>query len=197
MVANGHPVLPCWIAFVLLPAIDRIFPVELIHIIVTKGLGKNAGRSNGFVLSVALDDTLIRQGLATIALGKDTLLSRLTRLVGKGNIGIETIAVDDKLLGSDLQLVERTVHSQKAGMKDVDLIDLLRSDNTNSPRHSIMLNDLAELIAFLGRKLFRVIEQRIIVVTRQDDGGSIDTACQASAAGLVTAGLYAISIIMW
>ena len=158
MVANGHPVLPCWIAFVFLPAIDRILLIEFIHVVVTKSLGKNAGRSNGFVLPVALDDTLIRQGLTTIALGKDTLLSRLTRLVGKGNIGIETVAVDDKLLGSDLQLVERTVHSQKAGMKDVDLIDLLRSDNTNSPRHRIVLNDLAELIAFLGRKLFRVIE---------------------------------------
>ena len=173
MITDGQPVLPCGIAFVLLPAIDRIFPVELIHIVVTKGLGQDAGRSDGLVLPVALDDTLIRQGLATIALRKDTLLSWLARLVGKGNIGIETVAVDDELIWSDLQLVERTVHSQKAGMKDVDLIDLLRCDNTNSPRHRIVLNDLAELIAFLGCELFRVVEQRIVVVTRQDDGGTL------------------------
>ena len=60
-----------------------------------------------------------------------------------------------------------------------------------------MLNDFSKLVAFLGCELFRVVEQRIVVVSRQDDGGSIDTTRQASAAGLVTAGLYAISIIMW
>ena len=148
-------------------------------------------------LPVALDNTLIRQRLTTIALGKDTFLSRLARFVGNGNIGIETVAVDDKFLGSDLQLVERTVHGQETGMKNIDLIDLLRRDDADSPRHRIMLNDLSELIALLGRELFRVVEQRIVVVTRQDDGGSIDTACQASAAGLIAAGLNTISIIMW
>lgn len=197
MVANGQPVLPCGITFVLLPAIDRILLIEFIHIVVTESLGKDAGRSNGFILSIAFDDTLIRQGLAAVALREDTLLSRLARFVGNGDIGIETVAVDDKLLGSHLQLVKRTMHRQKAGMKNIDLIDLLRRDNADSPRHGIVLNNLAELIALLGRELFRVVEQRIVVVTRQDDSGGIDTACQASAASLIAAGLYAISIIMW
>ena len=102
MVANGHPVLPCWIALVFLPAIDRILLIEFIHVVVAKGLGQDAGRCDGVVLPVAFDNTLIRLRLTTVVLRKDPLLSRLTHLVGKGNIGIKVVAVDDELIWSDL-----------------------------------------------------------------------------------------------
>ena len=82
-------------------------------------------------------------------------------------------------------------------MENIDLVNFFRCDNPHSPCHSITLNDLSQLLALLGRKLFRVIEQRIVVVTRQDDGGRVDAACQATATSLVTTGLNAICIIMW
>ena len=108
---------------------------------------------------------------------------------------IETfIAVDDELLWPDFQLVDSSVHSQDAGLEDVDLIDFLCGDDAHSPIHCVMLNFFPELIAHLLVELLGIIEPFILVVGRKDDRSGIHASCQASSSCLVASSFYDVFI---
>ena len=164
---NGVAMFLCLVALVLTPIIHWVFCSKGLHIVVTISLRQDAGSSDSLVAGVAMDDT----GMGQISVEKDGI--RICSLIG---IGIEAIAVDDKRFGPHGELVEGAVHSEEAGVEDVDGVYLLGSDNAHSPGHSIALYLFAQGIApFLGEFL-RVIEGWIVIVTRQNDGSSIDAA---------------------
>ena len=112
-------------------------------------------------------------------------------------LSIKTVAVNDKRFRTDAELCEGTVHGEEGGMKDIDLVDLLRCHDAYCPGHRLLLNLLPQGIALLLRQLLRVVEVGVVVVGRQDDGGSIDATGETATTGLVASGLHHTFIIMW
>ena len=55
---------------------------------------------------------------------------------------------------ADGELVEGTVHSQDGGVKDVDLVDFLGSNDTYCPADGIAFYLLAQFVASVFRELF-------------------------------------------
>ena len=76
------------IALVLLPVIGRKAGGQFIHIVVTIGLGQDGGRSDAQVFAVTLHH----------------------RRMGNSRIGIEAVAINQQVIGSDLELIHRSVH---------------------------------------------------------------------------------------
>ena len=77
--ADGLTVLLRGIALVRQPVVLRVFLREFVHVVITVGLGKNTGGSDGEVLAVALDDG----GMGDV--GCDTANHR--------TVGLETITI--------------------------------------------------------------------------------------------------------
>src|SRR3712207_2600893 len=101
------------VSLIALPIIIRVFEGQGVHIIITVGLGQNAGGGDRLVFGVAFDDTSIRK----LATGVGQSLAN--------NVGVETITVDNQCLGTHVQLVDSPVHGQETGMKNVDFIDFI------------------------------------------------------------------------
>ena len=111
--------------------------------------------------------------------------------------GIEPVAVYDESLWPYAQSGNGTVHGEERGMKDVNLIDFLGCHYAYRPRHGIALYLLAKGVATLLGQFLRVVELRIVVVGRQDDGCRINAASQATTPGLIAPCLNQVFIIMW
>ena len=190
---EGHAVVGCgailadgfavgWggIAFVAVPVVLGIVLMDAEHIVVTVGLGKDAGGSNAHVGSIALDDGG----------------------VGDVLVGHEAVAVDEEVLGAYFQLSNGTVHGEDGGTEDVNLVDFLVGDHAHGPGKGFALDDFAEGVAMFLRELLGVVEHRkrhtpppfvhpLYLrggIKWKDDGGGIDGAGKAATAGLVTAG---------
>ena len=156
------------IALVATPIVLGIFLGKTVHIVVTIGLGKDAGGSYGEILAVAL-----------YYCG-----------VGQVVIWLEAIAVYYDCLGTHAKAIEGTVHGEDTGIEDVYLVDFLGGDNANSPGYGIALDYLAQGIAPLLGELLGVVKVGITVVGRENDCCCIDTAGKASATSLIATSLY-------
>ena len=88
------------------------------------------------------------------------------------------------------------MHGEYRGVKDVDAVYLLRSDDTYGPSYGIALDNLTQLLATLVSQLLGVVELIVLIVFWKDDGSSIDAACQTATARLVTACLNESFVIM-
>ena len=171
---DGSTMLLGRITLVAFPVVLRIFFCQRIHVIITIGLGKDAGSCNRQILAVTLYDGCIRQIL----------------------VGFEAVTIHDNCLRPNLELVQGTVHSQKTGVEDIDFIDFFGSNNAHSPSYSITLYLLAERLALLICELLTVVQFGILITGRKDNGCCIYAACQTSSASLIAASLYHILIIM-
>lgn len=169
---NGCAVLTGGIAFVMVPVIIRVLFVQAVHVVVAVGLGQNRCRSDGEVLAV-------------------TLYHRGMRDVG---IGFEAVAVDEQVLGTYLQLGDGTVHGQERGVEDVDFINLLRGNDTDSPGQSLAFDDLAQGITLAFGQLFGIVEQVVTEILGQNDGSGIYGSGQATAACFVASGFDELGI---
>ena len=162
-----------WIAFVSVPVVGRIFFVEALHAVVSVGFCQDAGGSDTHVLGIAPHDGG----------------------VGEVVVGREAIAVHDDLLRAEFELVQGAVHGQDAGTKDVDAVYLLVRDDADSPSQSLTLDDLAEGIALALAELLGVVQQVVLEVGRQDDGGGIDRPRQTTSPSLVASGFKDVVMI--
>ena len=165
---DGLAMLPGGITLVATPVVLRIFLGKTVHIVVTIGLGEDAGSCYGEILAVAL-----------YYCG-----------VGQVMIWLEAIAVYYDCLGTHAQGIEGSVHGEDAGIEDVYLVDFPGSDNAKSPGYGIALDYLAQGIAPLLGELLGVVEVGIAVVGREDDGSGIDTAGKTTSTGLIATSLY-------
>ena len=116
--------------------------------------------------------------------------------MGQVPVFLKAVAIDNDGLRAHCQLVKGTVHGQNGGIQDVDFVYLRRCDDTYGPCHGIALDDIAQLVAPLLGQLLGVIQLRVLVAVWQDNGSSIDTACQATATGLVATSLYLPFVVM-
>ena len=165
VLADGITMFLSGIALVGEPVVLGVFLSKTVHIIVTIGLGEDARSSDGEVFAVALDD----------------------RGVGDVVIRFEAVAIDDDGLRANHQLIQGTMHRKDGGIEDVDLVYLLRGDDSHGPGNGITFDDLPELITALLRQLLRVVEQVVLIVIRQDDGSRINTASQTTTSGFIAA----------
>ena len=165
---DSSSMLFCGIALVAPPIVLGIFLGKTVHIVVTIGLGEDAGSSYGEILAVAL-----------YYCG-----------VGQVVIWLEAIAIYYDCLGTHAKAIEGTVHGEDTGIEDVYLVDFLGSDNADSPGYGIALDYLAQGIAPLLGELLGVVEVWIAVVGREDDSGCIYTASKTTSSGLIATSLY-------
>ena len=156
------------IALVATPIVLGIFLGKTVHIVVTIGLGEDAGSCYGEILAVAL-----------YYCG-----------VGQVVIWFEAIAVYYDCLGTHAKAIEGTVHGEDTGIEDVYLVDFLGGDYSHSPGYGIALDYLAQGIAPLLGELLGVVEVDITVVGREDDSGCIYTASKTTSSGLIATSLY-------
>ena len=184
MQTNRLTVLSRGIALVALPIVSRVLERQRVHVVVTIGLGQNAGGGNRLILGVAFHDAGIRQSLSFVG-------QSLAHAVG-----IETIAVDDERLGTELQLVDCTVHGQETGVKDVYLIDFIGRDKADGPCQSVAFNLLPKCVATTVGELLAVVECRIIIAGRQNDSRGIHASGETTTPRLVATGLHHLFIIM-
>ena len=111
MLLDSPPVRLGRVSFIVAPGIIGVFTVELHHIIVPVGFGKDGGRSDREEFSITFDDAM----------------------EGELSVRLEAVAIDQQGLWLGIKLADRPVHSQKGGIEDVDLIEFLRAHLSNSP----------------------------------------------------------------
>ena len=181
VLGDGGAVLAGGISGVARPAILRMLPVEVGHVVVAVGFGQNGGGGDGEVAGVALDEGGVRQGL-----GEEGEVGAVEG--GTGAVGVEAVAVDDDKLGAHFEAVEGAVHGQNGGVEDVDFVDFPRRHHPHRPGQRIALHLPSQGVTAGGGELFGVVERRVAVVGRQDDGGGIDRTGQTTAAGFVATG---------
>ena len=104
-------VLHCGVTFIGQPVVLGVLSSEVVHEIITIGLGKDACRCYGEVFAVALHYRGMRQGLAVIKQGH-VLIAVNGAMINRGIIGVETVAVYYQCLWLHLQLVYRPVHGE-------------------------------------------------------------------------------------
>ena len=170
------------ITLVLIPMVLGIFLMNLEHIVVAIGFGKNAGGGNAHIGGIALDNG------------------------GVGNvlIGHEPIAVDEEVLGADFQLSHGTMHGKNGGTENVNFVDFIGRNDTYSPRQGFALNDLSEGVALTLGKLFGIVKGRKTLspalphngegatTKRQDDSSSIYRTGKAAATSFVATCFYQV-----
>ena len=156
------------------PVVLRIFLSKTIHVVIKIGLGENRGSSGSQLFTIALNDGGMRDIL----------------------VFLEAVAIDNNRLWAHLQLVEGPMHRKNRGIEDVDLVDLLRRDDANSPNHRIALDDLAQLIALLLGELFGVVQEFVLIAFWEDNRSRIDAASQTPTPSLIATCLYLSFVIM-
>lgn len=104
-------VLLRWVTFVALPVVLWKLLGKGVHIVVTICLCKNTCCGDGEIFAVAFHYGCVRQVF----------------------IWLESVSVNDNRLRTGLQLVKSTVHGKEACVKDVYLVNLLRSDDAHGP----------------------------------------------------------------
>ena len=84
MFLDALSVLLGGIAGIVVPTVVRVLLVELLHVVVTIGLGKDGGGSDGEILAIAFHDGGVRKGMAQLS------------IVAVFVIGVESVAIDDE-----------------------------------------------------------------------------------------------------
>ena len=79
----------------------------------------------------------------------------------------------------------RERHPLERGVEDVDFVDACRRNRLYGPRHGLAFDDGAQLVAVALAHLLRIVEQRIVEVGRQDDGGGEYRTGQTAASRFV------------
>ena len=103
MLFDGQPMFRSAIAAIAVPAVLRMCMVKAVHVFIPKGLGQDARRGDGGVLSVTADDAAM----------------------GEAFVFDEPVPVYEQEGGSFLQVVQRLVHGQERSAEDVDAVDLI------------------------------------------------------------------------
>ena len=126
--------------------------MQPVHIIIAIGLGKNGGSRNGKIFAITFYNGRMRQF----------------------PVFLKAVSVDEQMLRTQLQPVDSTMHGEKRGVQDVYLINFLRRDNSHRPRQSLFFYNFTQGIPLLFGKLFGVVQQFVLEVFGQDNGGSIN-----------------------
>ena len=105
-------------------------------------------------------------------------------------IGREPVAIHNDGFRTHFQLVERTVHGQKRGIKDIDFVNLFRRDHPDGPCHGVTLNNLAQLVTPVVGELLGVVDGFVLIIRSENHGCRIDTTRQTTPAGFVASSLY-------
>ena len=166
VLTDGITMRPSRIAFVFLPMIDGKLLGERGHVIVTIGFGEDRSGSDAHHFAIAFDDGRMRNA----------------------GIGREAIAVDEQEFGTYFQLVDGTMHGKKRSTQNVDLVNFLRRHHSYGPGNRLRLDDRAQFVTLMGRKLFAVVQLLVDKIFRQNDGRSINRTGQTAATGFVTSG---------
>ena len=104
-------------------------------------------------------------------------------------VGLETITIHDDGLRPNGQLVERAMHGQNTGIKNVDTVNILRRHRCYCPGQRVALNSFAKLITLLDRQLLGIVELGIVVTFRQNDRSREHRSGQTTPARLIASGL--------
>ena len=167
---DSLPMFLCRVSLVALPVIHRIFLIQTVHIIITIGFSQDGSSGNRQVFSVTLYHGCMRNT----------------------PIRIKTISINQQMLWTYRQLVYRPVHRQKRCIQNIDFIDFFRRNYTNRPCQSISFDNLTKPVSLTLSQLFRIVQQLISVIGRQNNSGCIYRPCKASTPRFITSGLYQI-----
>ncbi len=162
---DGFDMFFCRISHVPFPSVLRVFLREPAHVLVPVCLGEDRGGGDGCEFCVSLDYALVLIAVE----------------------GLESVAVDEQILGFHSQSAHRPLHSGDGGVEYVDCVDFFCADFLDGPCERFPLDDRAEGFAgFLGHFL-GVVEQRVTEVLGEDYGGGEDRTGQGTSSGFVTA----------
>ena len=152
----------------MIPIVVRELFVQPVHIIITIRLGQNGCRRDGKILTVAFHNG------------------------GMRNIPVfpEAVTVDKQMLRAQLQPVNSAMHGKEGSVQDIYLVNLLGGDNTYRPCQRFFLDDLAQSVALLLGKLLGIVQQIVLEVFGQNNGGGIYGAGKTAASGLIATGFY-------
>ena len=93
-------------------------------------------------------------------------------------------------------MVNRPVHGQKTGVKDVYSVDFFGCDDPDSPSQSVTFNLRSQRVATAIGKFLAVVERGVLIIGRQNDGSGIHASGQTTTSSLIATGLYHLFIIM-
>lgn len=116
---DGLPVRFGGVSFVLCPLVGGVIRRDLVHVVVTVGLGKDGGCRDGHVLAIPFHHALVFDAL----------------------VGSESVTVYDEMFRPDLQLVDCSVHGEEGGVQNVYLIDFLGGYNAYRPGDGLRFDD--------------------------------------------------------
>ena len=150
------------------PAVLGVDSGLFCHVGIAVGFCQDAGGCDGRVASIPLDVTAVRNV-----------------------VGLESVAVDQRVVWSEGQGIQRAVHGEEGGVEDVDFVDFLVGGPADGPSCGRVFDLDAEGPAGAGRQFFRVVECEGKGGCRRDDGCSCDRARQAAAPRFVNAGFEA------
>ena len=134
-----------------------------IHIVIPISLRQDRGRCNGKVFTIPLHYGGMRQIL----------------------VFLETITVYQQMFRTHLQLVDSPMHGQERSIQDIDLVNLLGSNDAHRPSHCLTFNDFPKLVTLTLCQLFGIIQQFIMEVRRENDRCCIDRTSQTSTSSLI------------
>lgn len=160
----GFAVFAGTVSFVAVPGIVGKFFVQLAHVVIPPGFGKDAGGGDGCIGGVALDDAA----------------------VGGAAVFYKPIAIDEEKPGAKFQLVEGQVHGFERGFKNIDLVYLFMIYHSYCIIHGVGFDVYAQFLPVFGGHLFGVVEQRMIKSIREDDGSGENRSGVTASACLIT-----------
>ena len=145
--------------------ITRIAEIQGLHLAVTTDLGQDGCRSDSRHLTVALDHRCA------------------------GHVQLRApIAIDECQPRRDTQSINRTLHGEHRGVKDIQLIDLFDLGSGNAPRHRLCADLVEQRFTTGFAQLFRVVEAFDRTRRIEDHCGGHYRTTQRPAPDLVDAG---------
>lgn len=154
------------VAFVLAEAILRETRAEVAHNRIARDLGDHAGRGDAQAVAITVDDGGLREG---------------ERKDGQ--------AVDEDMVGPEVQGGEGGPHRLVGRAQDIDGIDLRGIDHSDGPRDRGVVDQfMVNFFAAVGEELLRIVEPAMPEFFRKNNGGGYDRPRQRPAPGLVDAG---------
>ena len=116
--------------------------------------------------------------------------------MGCGRVGMEFVAIYQDELWSSLQCVEGAVHGEQRGLQDVYPVNCFGAHFGYCPGKTFFFNDFAQSIALVCRKLFGIIQQRMVKIFGQNNRCREHRACQAATTCFVAASLQKIRLMV-
>src|SRR5690606_35093803 len=105
-------------------------------------------------------------------------------------ISDKPVTVHQDKLRFHRQLIQRAVHGQIRSIMDVDAVDFLRTYTRYGKRQRLRLDHLAQCVTLCGGKLFRVDEDIMAEIARENNGRGEYRTRQTSTARFVASRLY-------